>query len=163
VSDPRLDRQTIVDVVIRYATGIDMRDWDLYRSCFADPCEFDFSSWNGRPATVMPADTWVDAVRATNGNFESTQHLSTNHVVRFDSDDEATCVSYMQAQHWYSAERLTSLGHPGDDARWCTLGGFYTYTLVRTGDDWRIRRCQLTVTWVTGDRSVFDIARSVRS
>jgi hypothetical protein len=161
VSDRLHERQAIVDVVIRYATGVDMRDWELYRTCFTDECEFDFSSWNGRPATSMPAEDWVDAVRATNGNFESTQHLSTNHVVRFHSDDEATCVSYMQAQHWYSAERLASLGHPGDGARWCTLGGFYTNTLVRTGDGWRIRRCELTVTWVTGDRSVFDIARSV--
>ena len=33
--------------------------------------------------------------------------------------------------------------------------------LTQYPDGWRIRRCQLNVTWVTGDRSIFDIARSL--
>src|SRR5262249_41691831 len=113
------DRQAIVDVVVQYATGIDTRDWELYRSCFTDPCEIDFSSWSGRPAAVMPADQWVDMVRARNGGFESTQHMSTNYVVRFESDDQATCVSYVQAQHWFSPERLAALNQPSAEPRWC--------------------------------------------
>jgi hypothetical protein len=156
-----VERQAVVDVVVRYATGIDMRDWTLYASCFTDPCEFDFSSWSGRPAAMLTPEQWTTGVRSLNGNFDSTQHLSTNHVVTFQGQDEATCVSYMHAQHWFSAERLAELGHGGDEARWCTLGGYYTNTLRRDGDGWRIRRCQLNVTWVTGDRSIFDIARSL--
>ena len=156
------DRQAIVDLVVQYATGVDRRDWLLYRSCFTDPCEFDFSSWNGQPAAVMPVDDWVAKVRGTNGNFDATQHLSTNHVVTFDAVDEATCISYMHAQHWFSSARLIELGQPnGDQPRWCTLGGHYTNQLTRTAEGWRIRRCQLDVTWVTGDPSVFDLARSL--
>jgi hypothetical protein len=156
------DRQAIVDVVVQYATGVDRRDWELYRSCFTDPCEIDFSSWNGQPASLMAADDWVAKVRGTNGNFDATQHLSTNHVVTFGTVDEATCVSYMHAQHWFSAARLIELGQPnGDQPRWCTLGGFYTNQLSRVTEGWRIRRCQLDVTWITGDPSVFDLARSL--
>jgi len=155
------DRQAVVDVVIQYATGIDMRQWDLYQACFTDPCEYDFSSWSGRPGASMASGDWMRGVRSLNGNFDTTQHISTNHVVTFASDDEATCVSYMHAQHWFSAERLGELGHPSDEPRWCTLGGYYTNTVVRTGQGWRIRRCQLDVTWVTGDRSIFEIARSL--
>ena len=155
------DRQAIIDVVIQYATGIDQRDWALYEACFTDPVEIDFSSWSGRPARTMPAAEWVRAVRSTNGNFETTQHLSTNHVVRIASSDAATCVSAMHAQHWYSAERLRQLGQDATEPRWCTLGGSYTNTLTRTPSGWRIARCQLTVTWVTGDRSIFDLARSL--
>ena len=161
-SEELLDRQAIVDVVVQYATGVDRHDWHLYRRCFTDPCEFDFSSWSGQPATVMAADDWVAKVRGTNGNFDATQHLSTNHVVTFDTADAATCVSYMHAQHWFSAARLAELGHPnGDEPRWCTLGGYYTNSLIRTPDGWRIRRCQLNVTWTTGDPSIFEIARSL--
>lgn len=109
----------------------------------------------------MPAGEWVRKVRSTNGNFDATQHLSTNHVVTFDSADTATCVSYLQAQHWFSAERLRDLGHDADEPRWCTLGGYYTNSVVRTDAGWRIARCRLTVSWVTGDPSVFDIARSL--
>ena len=67
----------------------------------------------------------------------------------------------MQAQHWFSTERLQRLGHTADEPRWCTVGGYYTNSLVRTDAGWRIARCHLTVTWVTGDRSVFDIARAL--
>jgi hypothetical protein len=155
------DRQAIVDLVIQYATGVDRRDWALYEACFTDPCEIDFSSWSGRPAATMPAGEWVRKVRSTNGNFDATQHLSTNHVVTFESSDAATCVSYVQAQHWFSAERLQRLGQHADEPRWCTLGGYYTNSVVRTDTGWRIARCRLTVTWVIGDRSVFDIARSL--
>jgi SnoaL-like domain len=156
------DRHAVVDVVIAYATGVDRRDWERYRACFTDPCEIDFSSWSGRPAAWMAADDWVRRVRSTNGNFDATQHLSSNHVVTFTGDDAATCVSEMQAQHWFSAERLAALGHAsGGEAHWCTLGGHYTNHLVRAADGWRIERCRLDVRWVTGDRSVFDIARSL--
>jgi hypothetical protein len=27
------------------------------------------------------------------------------------------------------------------------MGGYYTYNLVRTGDDWKIPKYTLTVTW----------------
>ncbi len=156
-----VDRQAIVDVVVQYATGVDRRDWELYAACFTDPCEFDFSGWRGQPVLVTSPADWTAKVRATNGNFDATQHLSTNHVISFASTDEATCVSAMHAQHWYSAARLAELGFTADEARWCTLGGFYTNTLVRTTTGWRIRRCQLDVTWMTGDPSIFDIARSL--
>jgi hypothetical protein len=154
------DRQAIVDVVVLYATDVDLRDWRLYEASFTDPCV--------RLLGVEPAAGHDDATRgmtkkvcSVNGNFETTQHLSTNHVVTFQTDDSATCVSYMQAQHWFSAQRLAELGHPSDTQRWGTLGGSYTNSVVRTDDGWRIRRCQLDVTWVTGDASIFEIARSV--
>ncbi len=165
-----VDRQAIVDVVVQYATGVDRRDWELYARCFTDPCEFDFSGWRGQPAVKMAPHEWAAKVRATNGNFDTTQHLSTNHVVTFETDDRARCVSNMHAQHWFSAERLVELGQPGrpegtpdppGGPRWCTLGGFYTNTVVRTADGWRISRCQLDVTWTTGDPSIFDLARSL--
>jgi hypothetical protein len=145
------DRLAVSDVVLRYATGVDSRDWDLYASCFTDPCEFDFSSWSGTPASSMPRAAWVAAVRASLSGFDATQHISTNHVVTFSDDvgNEATCVSYMQAQHFLADQPVTT----------CTLGGFYTNTLVRSDDEWRISRCQLTVTWMTGDRELFAVAR----
>ncbi len=35
-------RQDIAEVLVRYATGIDRRDWALLRSCFTDDCEADY-------------------------------------------------------------------------------------------------------------------------
>jgi hypothetical protein len=151
------DRAAISDVVIRYATGADTRNWELYASCFTDPCEFDFSSFSGGGAHILPIAMWVQRVRGTLSGFDATQHLSTNHVITFDQsdDDVATCVSQMHAQHWMSAATLGT-----DVSDECTLGGHYTNTLRRTSGVWRIARCQLDVMWTTGNRDLFDLARS---
>jgi hypothetical protein len=29
-------REDVTEVLVRYATGIDTRDWELFRSCFTD-------------------------------------------------------------------------------------------------------------------------------
>jgi hypothetical protein len=158
-----LARQAVIDVVVRYATGIDRRDWTRYQSCFTDPCRFDFSSFSGRPAADMAAADWVAAVRSVNGNFDATQHLSTNHVVTFEGPNEATCVSEMQAQHFFTPASMVALGQTEGSVNWCALGGHYTNRLVRdagTGD-WRISACTLEVRWITGDLGIFALARTM--
>ncbi|MCK9921556.1 nuclear transport factor 2 family protein [Frankia sp. AgPm24] len=35
-------REAIADVLLRYAVGIDRRDWDLFRTCFTDSCALDY-------------------------------------------------------------------------------------------------------------------------
>ncbi|MFC1822105.1 nuclear transport factor 2 family protein [Thermodesulfobacteriota bacterium] len=144
-----LDRMEISDTVIRYATGIDMCNWDLFRTCFTNEIEVDFSSFSGAPPQKISADDWVDMVRTSLGGFRSTQHLSTNHVITIDGD-RATCISYMQAQHYLPNDK-------GDSS--LTLGGYYTNKLVRTDNGWKICNCKLTVTWSTGNRHVFKLAQ----
>lgn len=38
------------EVIVRYASGIDRRDWDLFRSCFTPDCAVDYGEigvWSG--------------------------------------------------------------------------------------------------------------------
>jgi hypothetical protein len=129
-----LDRMEITDTSIRYATGIDMRDRALYRSCFTEEIEWDFSSMGlGEPVTVA-ADAWVDQAFALVSGFESTQHIITNHVITVEGD-QATCVAYLQAQHFNPSGLMT-------------VGGYYTNTLVRTPEGWKISKLKLTSTWM---------------
>ena len=157
-----LERQSVIDTVVRYATGLDIHDWVAYRACFTETCHFAVSSWNGSPGTDLTADQWVAGVRGVNGNFDATQHISTNHVVTFEADTpssgQATCVSYMHAQHYFTPETMAEFGRAGA-VNFCTLGGYYTNLLVQGEDGWRIRSCALNVTWITGDRSIFELAR----
>lgn len=51
-----LDRMDISDTVIRYATGIDMRDWEAYRCCFTEDVEIDFSSFPGGSPERLSAE-----------------------------------------------------------------------------------------------------------
>jgi hypothetical protein len=98
-----LDRAAISDVQLRYATAVDTRYWPLFRSCFIDEIETDFSSADGRPPPRTKADDWVELVRRTIGGMQATQHLITNQVITLEGD-QATCVAYVQARHHFPNE-----------------------------------------------------------
>lgn len=154
------DAAAIVQVSYGYAAGIDHRDWQLYRRIFTDQCEFDFSSWSGRPKAVMPADDWVAAVRSVNGNFDATQHIMTNHRLEVVDHDTVIGINELQAQHWFTAASMAAFGRPAE-VGWCLLGGHYTNRYERDAEGvWRIASCRLTVRWRTGDESIFPLARS---
>jgi hypothetical protein len=141
-------RAEISDVVHRYATGVDRRDWVLYRSIFADEADFDFTTWSGGEPRRLAADQWVAGVRDALSGFDATHHLSSNHVHTIEGET-ATCVSYMAARHY-----LVDAG----GRRMQSLGGFYANRLRRTAGGWKIEACKLTVTWEVGDRGLFQIA-----
>ena len=141
-----IERMEISDTVIRYATGVDMRDWATFRSCFTDEVDIDLTSFRGGSPVHLMADEWTERVRKGISRFKSTQHLSTNHVITLNGD-EATCVSYMQARHYF----------PLETGEHCfIMGGFYTNTLVRTPQGWKIRKLKQIVTWTEGDRALFE-------
>ena len=105
---PADDHQRICETIYQYAYGIDDRDWDLYRSIFADEVAIDFTSYRpGRPAATMSADVWVGAVRSQMTGLAATHHAMTNPVLSIDGD-RATCLMYIQADH--------ALDHGNDDA-----------------------------------------------
>jgi hypothetical protein len=96
------------------------------------------------------ADQWVETARRVINGLKATQHMITNHVITFHSDDEATCVAYVQARHHLPNET-------GESEQ--TMFGYYTNRFVRTAEGWKIRACKLTVTWNTGNWHVFELAR----
>lgn len=124
-----IDRNDIIDTLSRYAAGIDQRDAALYRSCFTDELEVDVGGSPGR----RTADEWVSQAMNAVSPFQTTQHIITNHTVTIEGD-EATCIAYLQAQHWNPENALL-------------VGGYYTDKLVRTADGWRISSLKLTITW----------------
>ena len=146
-----LDRLAISDVQLRYATGVDTRDWVLYRSCFTDEIDTDFTSIFGGEPRRVKADRWVASARQILTGLKATQHMITNHVITI-TGDEATCVAYVQARHHLPNQ----LGESDQ-----TMFGYYTNRFVRTPDGWKITACKLTVTWNSGNWAIFDLARKV--
>jgi 3-phenylpropionate/cinnamic acid dioxygenase small subunit len=145
-----LDRAEISDVQLRYATGLDMRDWKLFRSCFADEIEVDFSSvFGGGGPRKVTGDRWAEAARRTVGGLQATQHMITNHVITVEGD-AALCVAYVQAQHYLPNDK-------GDSTQ--TMGGYYTNHFIRTAHGWKIKSCKLTLTWNQGNWHIFELAR----
>jgi hypothetical protein len=147
------DRTQISEQVIRYAVGVDRRDWAMFARCFTDPVYADFPG--GRPAgTVSRADLVALVATALSG-FTATQHLSPNHVIEFDAadPDRAICHSYMYAQH---------LLRGSADGEFYLLRGSYTNHMLRTPEGWRIERIIQHPSWECGNTSAVAeaIARS---
>jgi SnoaL-like domain len=51
------DRALISEVVIKYALGVDRRDWEMFASCFTDPVYTDFSRTPNTSSTILRAAT----------------------------------------------------------------------------------------------------------
>ena len=143
------DRLAISDVIIRYATALDTRDWRLLRSILTDRVAIDYTSFDPDLDLEMDAAEWVHRVRGLAG-FDATQHLSTNHRHHIDGDT-ATCISYMHAGHF--------LKHEGEDHA-CFLYGYYTSELVRSAAGWKVCKVKLSITARHGEARVFEWAFS---
>src|SRR4051794_27386214 len=71
------DRAAIADVIVRYATAIDRRDWGLFKTCFTDDCASDYGSIGGW-SNVEDLTTFMVGAHAAMGH---TMHRMTNIVV----------------------------------------------------------------------------------
>lgn len=124
----REDRQDISDVLVRYGTGIDRRDWPLFRTVFTDDCVLDYGEigyWHG-------VDAVVDFMVAAHDMAGHTLHRVTNQAVSIDGDT-ATAQAYVDA-----------LIMSQDNTSGVNAAGFYDDELVRTDTGWRIRRRRFT-------------------
>ena len=142
-----IDRAAVSDVVTAYATAVDTRDWELFRSLFADRLHLDFSTFHPSLKRDMPFEELLE-ISKNLASFDATQHLSTNHRVTVDGD-RARCVSYMHAGHFMTRD---------GEKYACFLYGYYTYELQRAGEGWKIDSYGLTVTAEHGDPRVFEWA-----
>jgi hypothetical protein len=147
------DKLAVSETVYRYAVGIDTKDFELYRSIFADEVAVDFSSYSGAPGSTMTADQWVAGLRPLFTGLAATQHSMTNPLPVVDGDT-ATCRMYMQAHHVYEPDVADS---------WFTIGGYYDDVLVRSARGpagWLLTGVTLTVLWRMGDPAIMVAARA---
>ena len=133
------DRMAIIDTLNRYATSVDTRDWDLFLTCYTDHVIADMVSVGFDKPMTLPATDFLSIIRQAVSPFDSTQHIISNHVVDIDGDS-ATCVCYLQAQHFSQDDR---------GARSILIGGYYSNSLVRTPAGWRIDKYKVVKTWMT--------------
>lgn len=133
------DKEQIVEVLIRYATGIDSKDWPLLRSCWTDEIDVDYQQL-GR---FTSADAITEMMTRLHENMGPTYHQMSNFVINVnDAGDRASVRSYVHAVLMLA---------PGDSTNWVDAVGHYDDVLVRTPDGWRInRRVSMTARTVTG-------------
>jgi 3-phenylpropionate/cinnamic acid dioxygenase small subunit len=134
------DRIEIGELLARYSTALDDRDWPLLADVFLPDAVCDYGSL-GNPRGV---DEITTLVRRTINDLDATQHLVGNVVVKVHGD-EATADCYLISQH-------IRKGTPGGDHY--LLGGRYSDRVVRTPAGWRIAHRTLHRMWTSGNRDV---------
>ena len=136
------DRTAISDVVIRYCMAVDTRDWELFSTCFDEAVTTEYDAY-GDSVQQQSREEMVAYVASVLDGFTKTQHLSSNHVIRFGPDGhDAVCRSQMHAQHFLDGE--TSDQH-------YVLRAIYDNHMVRTAAGWRISGIHSHHRWVDGN------------
>ena len=125
------DRDQIGDVLVRYATGIDRKDWPLFRTCFTPDVRADY----GDIGVWADVDAMTEYMRVTHERMPNTKHLLSNVAIEVDGDT-ASAASYVHVVLVLCAEPLA----------WVDAVGQYDDQLVRTEDGWRIRERKFSMT-----------------
>lgn len=138
------DHAACVDLLCRYASGVDHKDWDLWRSAFGERVVWDFETVFGEPPVDRLVTDIVDQMQVMFTGFAATQHAITSHRVSLDGDT-AHISAHIRADHWVDPE----LAPPGQNC-W-TLIGFYEDDAVRTADGWQLVKVRLDMRYQSGD------------
>ncbi|OBJ59463.1 nuclear transport factor 2 family protein [Mycobacterium asiaticum] len=124
----REDRQDIADLLVRYATGIDRRDWALFRTVFTDDCELDYGeigAWRG-------VDAVTEFMQLAHAMAGHTLHRLSNIAITLDGD-RALARTY-----------IDGLIMAADNSGGVNAAGFYDDDIVRTSAGWRIAKRRFT-------------------
>jgi 3-phenylpropionate/cinnamic acid dioxygenase small subunit len=123
------DRLDIADVLVRYATGIDRRDWPLFRTCFSADCDADY----GDIGHWRSVDEITDFMVMAHESAGHTQHSITNQAITATTTG-ATARSYVDSAV------MSADGTSGIQAV-----GFYDDELVRGTGGWQIAKRHFTL------------------
>jgi ketosteroid isomerase-like protein len=122
------DRHAIQDVIVTYAASVDDRNFDAYRSCFADDVELEGFG----PEPVHGLDTWMEFVVDALASYRATQHMLGVPKIEIDGDT-ASMRTDVQASHF-----------PSDpDGKTFTLWATYETKLGRHAAGWKIQHHRL--------------------
>jgi hypothetical protein len=127
-----VDELDVSQVILRYADGVDRRNFDQVAECFAPDAYVTGSSFSGALADYLPR--LVDGVRA----YGATQHFMGNQLRSVDGDSAHT-ETYAIAHHFVD---------PAGTQEALIMGVRYTDDLTRSAEGrWIIARRNVDAMW----------------
>lgn len=128
-----IDEADVSQVILRYADGLDRRDFDQVWACFAPDADVVGSSFSGPLGEYLPR--LLEGVRT----FGATQHFMGNQLRSVDGD-RAHTETYCVAHHFRD---------PAGEQEAIVMGVRYVDDLVRQDDGrWVISRRHATAMWI---------------
>jgi len=152
-----LIRSALIDNYNNYAQGLDSKDWDLVRACFADEVLIDYGSISaptGAPAVPRRADDWLKILQGVINGFHITRHAISNH--RFSiSASKVSCRAYLSADHvLFPNPEVPIIG--AQDV--VTVVGEYNNHYAQIGGAWKICKSELAINWSSGNMALLTAA-----
>ena len=126
------DRAAIRDVLLRYARGVDRRDWPLVAACFTPGAAADYGYV--AQGTIEEA---IAAIAPALEKLTSTMHVIGNQLIEIDGDT-ARSETYAVCYHRSGGLAAGAL---------MTVGVRYLDELVRRDGRWLICRRVVTFEW----------------
>jgi len=135
---PAEERAAVEDLLVRYATAVDTRRWELLREVFTPDASIDYASTGGMVGRFGEVLPWLEATMA---RFKILQHFVSN--LRLEDDGPALRArSYVLAKHGYLRE---------GSMVFFAMGGEYEDRILRTEAGPRIERRILRARWFEGE------------
>ncbi|HZQ57097.1 MAG TPA: nuclear transport factor 2 family protein [Acidimicrobiales bacterium] len=97
-------RAQVAELPMRYARGVDRRDWDLVRACFSADAFVDGTRSTG------PVDDYLAELRPAVERWAATMHVMANQLVSIEGE-RASMETYAVAFHW----AVAPAGSPSPD------------------------------------------------
>lgn len=146
-----LDCQEITNRISDLALGLDLRQFDRYRRCFADQVEIRNPHFSPGevPVRSCTGDDWAGSVYQAQAQLDYSLHILTSPAIELRGD-EAEVMLIQQARFGLDA---------AGGERSYQVGGPLRLLFTRTPAGWRICRLEFTVTWSEGNRAVYAQAR----
>ena len=134
------ERQRIQEVIARFATSFDMKDWEGLQACFNESLYTDYGDLRGTPPETLTASEYVRLRRESVGHLKM-HHLVSNYEIDFTDLENAACRASMVVWRTSGEEEFTS--H-------CV----YTFQLVKQTGGWKINGITQKVLWNEGNASL---------
>jgi 3-phenylpropionate/cinnamic acid dioxygenase small subunit len=136
------DRIEIDDLLTRYATAVDRKDWELFASCFTPDALIDYTAAGGIKGNLHEIKKWLAEVLPM---FPMTQHLITNKVVEVRGDRATSrCILF------------NPMGLPDGKGSMALFidGAYYNDELVRTEQGWRMAKRVIEYAYTTRSHAI---------
>ena len=134
MSDTELaDRLALQDVMLNYAAGVDDRNLEQYRNCFAD----DMVALGFGTQTYEGKEAWIAYVWSALDKYSASQHMLGPQLATIDGDIARTR-NDVQALHYFKPT-----AEDPDDTRRFMLWATYVTDMRREADGWKIIRHEL--------------------
>lgn len=140
-----VDQRDVLDALLRFGAGQDLRDEALFRSAFADDAVLDFTQPAERFGAEVPPMKGIGEIAGILTTLEPlhTTHTVTNPRIEIDGDT-ATMFALVEAQHV----------RRDDPQRHLLLKNVYWVDLSRAGGRWVIDAMTIDNVWYDGDGAV---------